>query len=525
MKTTTTAEPLAETAQLLLKEGKRRLVGLTGIFVAIALIALVIGITRPKRWDASALILAENANIIQPLMQGRAVPTPIADQVGVLNQIVMRRRILREVANFGGFITGKEAPAEEERLLNRLKERIKIDTPRPEIVRISYYDRDPVLAARIANKLAEIYVREGTSAKERESKEAFEFIDKRVGEYAQKLTEAHEAVLAYYREHGAPTTAVAAAVNAAAPAAPNAPRAVAGAAPAAPAPVRRVAPPPESRAAEDQINQRINQLQGQLDQLLGKYTEQHPDVVRVRRDLNNAKEELRTAMDARMARERAAMESADALDDEVIQAARAQVRRTGGAASAAPAAAGTRPAQQIGGTIFPPMVGGVMGPYGAQGDPEMRGVGQDATLSELLRRYEANRDVYQDMLKRREAARVSMDLDAEHRGLSMRVQEPAEVPATASSLRFLYVGLISLGIAAAVPAALLVGIVKLDGRLRSERQVELAKVPLLITIPAAELPGEQSRGRSRTIMAVLMVVGVCAVYLATFLVKLKMGLS
>lgn len=522
---TTTAEPLAETAALLLKEGRRRLIALTGIFVAIALIALIVGITRPKRWDASALILAENANILQPLMQGRAVPTPITDQVGVLNQIVMRRRILREVATFGGFITGKEAPAEEERLLNRLKERIKIDTPRPEIVRISYYDRDPVLAARIANKLAEIYVREGTSAKERESKEAFEFIDKRVGEYAQKLTEAHEAVLAYYREHGAPTTAVAAAVNAATPNAPNAPRALAGA-PAGAVPVRRAAPPPESRAAEDQLNQRIGQLQGQLDQLLGKYTEQHPDVVRVRRDLNNAKEELRTAMDARMARERAAMESADALDDEVIQAARAQVRRGGGAAATAAAAPGVRPAQQVGGTIFPPMVGGVPGPYGAQGgDPEMRGVGQDATLSELLRRYEANRDVYQDMLKRRESARVSMDLDAEHRGLSMRVQEPAEVPATASSLRFLYVGLISLGIAAAIPAALLVGIVKLDGRLRTERQVELAKVPLLITIPAAELPGETSRGRTRTVLAVLMVVGVCAVYLATFLVKLKMGLS
>ena len=47
----------------------------------------------------------------------------------------------------------------------------------------------------------------------------------------------------------------------------------------------------------------------------------------------------------------------------------------------------------------------------------------ESSLAELTRDYEVNRDLYQDLLKRRENARVSMNLDSEQRGLSFRIQE------------------------------------------------------------------------------------------------------
>ena len=40
----------------------------------------------------------------------------------------------------------------------------------------------------------------------------------------------------------------------------------------------------------------------------------------------------------------------------------------------------------------------------------------ESALAELTRDYEVNRDIYQDMLRRRENARVSMELDRERRG-------------------------------------------------------------------------------------------------------------
>ncbi|MFZ5892877.1 MAG: hypothetical protein ACOY0T_17585 [Myxococcota bacterium] len=525
-------EPLSETIALLLKEGKRRLLPLTMLFAVVALIALPVGLSLPKRWDASTLILAENSNIIQPLMQGRAVSTDVSDQVAILNQIMARRRIMREVATFGGWLDGHQSPVEEERVINKVKARIKVDSPRPEMVRISYFDTDPVKAARVANKLAEIYVREGTLAKERESKEAFDFIDKRVTEYAVKLTEAHQNVITRYRDQQGPNgaaTAGAAAVPAAGGSARPVARVGGAAAPAGGAaapPAARLPPPisPESRQQEEDLSRRVSSLQNDLNRLLGNYTEQHPDVVRVRRDLNNAQAELKKLADARVARERAAVEAAAALDESVIQAARASVQR--GAAPARPGAATPAPAAVPAGALPPAIPGmppGLPGsPYAQQIDPAVRVATQDATLQELLNRYEATRDVYQDLLKRRENARVSMDLDAERRGLSLRVQEPAEIPATASSLRLMHLSAIGLAVAAAIPLGLLFALVKVDGRVRSDRQIERLKVPLLTTIPHAAPPTQAAKHRLRGLWAVLMVVGVFAVYLAVFLVKLKM---
>src|SRR5690606_35048664 len=48
----------------------------------------------------------------------------------------------------------------------------------------------------------------------------------------------------------------------------------------------------------------------------------------------------------------------------------------------------------------------------------------ESALAELTRDYEVNRDIYQDLLRRRENAHVSMVMDQEGRGLTLRVQNP-----------------------------------------------------------------------------------------------------
>ena len=59
---------------------KRRPVLLASVFAAIALLALVIGLLVPKKYTASTSILVEHGNIIEPLMEGRAVSTSVANR-------------------------------------------------------------------------------------------------------------------------------------------------------------------------------------------------------------------------------------------------------------------------------------------------------------------------------------------------------------------------------------------------------------------------------------------------------------
>jgi polysaccharide chain length determinant protein (PEP-CTERM system associated) len=517
---TAPSQSLGDVVALLYKEGKRRLLPLTGLFSVIALVALAVGLNLPKKWDASATILAEESNIIKPLMEGRAFATGVQDQTAIVTQTVLSRKILREVLAFGGWLKPAPAPQpdprEEEQMLAKLRGRIRIESPREGLIRISYHDREQERSYKIANKLAEIYVREATGAKERESREAFDFIDKQVKEYGDKLTESHEKVLAYYRGQDTPAEAPA-------PVDPARPKPkVSGEELAA---LRAeeltlsaqlgqkskavVMNPAEIRQAEERARARVIDLQGQLDRLLVSYTDSHPDVRRLKREVTAAQEELLRSQQATSERQRAS-DAASALDDEVTRAAKArldQVRK--------------RIAALTGSNVRRPRSAAAMA-VAQTADPEMRGVGHDIKLSELLRRYESTRDIYNDLLKRRENARVSMVLDAERRGLTMRIQEAAEMPVIPSSLRIMHLTLIGLFLAVLIPLGLLFAIVKLDRRVRSPQQIErLARVPLLVSIAYKPAQKDVVRERSRGLFVILMVAGVFAVYAATFLIKMK----
>src|SRR5262249_4522099 len=150
-----------------------------------------------------------------------------------------------------------------------------------------------------------------------------QFIDGQVHQYARALSTVHEQVLAYYDTHGA------------APVRPD----------EAPPPMargsrlseldlvtllaeeatltaelaRQRAPAPADLApAEKRCRARALQPQAELDRLLTTYTDEHPDVKRVRRELAQAKENAARAQAEREAAEK----SAGSFDADIKRATR-----------------------------------------------------------------------------------------------------------------------------------------------------------------------------------------------------------
>jgi polysaccharide chain length determinant protein (PEP-CTERM system associated) len=512
----------SDLVNLFVKEAKRRIVTLAAMFSGLALIALGVELLIPKKWDASALIVAESSNVIRPLMEGRAVATGITDETALVSQVIQSKRIMREVLGLGGWLAGKVSPAEEQSLLTRLRGRIRIEASKDQTIRVSYSDSDPRRTQLITNAVAEIYVRESTNLKEQESREAFQFLDERVKEYRQRLAEDHSKLLAYYRGPRGGNGALAAGRGEAA-AQPTSGRlkispeelaelrleegtlsAQLGRKGAVPA------DPTASLQAEEHYRARVLQLQNELDHMLVAYTDEHPDVKRARMDLAITKDELRRAEQARADRE-GARAAASALDDDLARAAR---RRLEEVETKIAAATGVRRRPAV------VRSGLRLGAEPPSPEPEMRGVGQDTTLSELSQRYEATHDIYEDLLKRRENARVSMDLDAERRGHTMRIEEAAELPAVASGLRLFHLTLLGLLVALLVPAGTLFAMVRLDPRVRSGEQIErLARVPLLVSIPDAPA-AEGASPHHRGWLAAGMVAGVFVVYATTLIIRL-----
>ena len=183
---------------ILIREARRHRVALVGIFAAVALLTLVVGLlVLPKNYTASTTILAQESDIIQPLLEGRAVATGVVDRAGIARQVIYSRRVLEDALKTGGWLDDKPSAIEQDRLMEQIKGRIAITSPRPNLIQITYRDSDAKRTYQVTERLSEMFIKESLAAKERESREAYEFIDKQVQDYHAKLQEAEERLRQY----------------------------------------------------------------------------------------------------------------------------------------------------------------------------------------------------------------------------------------------------------------------------------------------------------------------------------------
>lgn len=495
-------------APVLIAEFRRRGLGLGLGFAAVALCALGVGLVLPSRYVSSTTILAGETNIITPLMEGRAVATGVADRGRIAREVIFSRKVMAEILEVGGWSAELADPVERERASEQIKQRTQVSSPGPNLIQISYSDKDPERALAVARQFAERFMQESLEAKERESREAYEFIGSQVEEYHAKLIDAESRLKEFRADNqdsgpGSETdvrTRIAELRRgieqartglselrmreASLQAQLTGEAEVSGA---------------RTRSGEMQI--RLAELQGQLDRLRLEYTDEYPDVVRTRHQIEDLQASLLLAREAERPGQR---DEAAAMRNPLYQELRsdlAQVRSDAAGLTA-----------RI-----------------SENDELLKGELQrgrrvadsEADLAELTRDYEVNRDIYQDLLRRRENARVSMNLDAEKRGLTFRVQEPAALPLQPSGLRLLHFAAVGLVLGVLIPIGLLGAYVYYDPRARSAAMLSSQQaLPVLVSIPDVRTIADRRREAWRWAMGGAAVLAVAAVY---FFVAVQRG--
>lgn len=497
---------------VLREELRRRPVMLTSIFAAIALTALLLGSMIPKKFSSSTTILVEESNIIQPLMEGRAVSTGVADRAGISREVAFSRRVMGEILKVGGWLADNPTPVQQDKLIERIVARTDISNPRANLIRIGYTDPDPERAFLVTRRFAEMVIEESLATKERESRAAYEFIDQQVRQYHAKLTDAESKLERYRNANPDARPGVEADVNA---------RIGELRRQVETAKIELIDLRSEEAALQSQLSgesevsaintiassyrARLIELQSERERLLLSFTDQHPDVVRTQHQIRDLEEALRRETerrDSRSAGQPGAINASSEFNPLYAELksklAQAQ-RRTAATASRIATAEG--------------MLGNELARSSGIASSE-------SALAELTRDYEVNRDLYQDLLKRRENARVSMNLDAERRGLSFRIQEPAALPLRPAGLRLLYVAIAGLVLAVAVPLLLLFGLIRFDPRVRAPAQVErLAGLPVLGAIPRYPTRAARARSFRRLALASSLFMTVPVVYGATLALR------
>lgn len=498
--------PPSEMAPILWREARRYQVVLATIFAGIALLALLLGLfVLPQKYTASTTILAQESDIIQPLLEGRAVATGVEDRAGIARQVVYGRKVMEGVLEAGGWLQDNPSPVQRDKLIEDIRGRTQITSPRENLVQITYHDSDPERTFRVTQRMAELFIQESLATKERESREAYEFIDSRVNDYHGKLTSA-EGNLQQYRSANADAqpgsaTDVSTRISTLRTQVEEARMQLMEQRSRESALASQISGESAVTAVqtrESVYRAQLLELQGQLDTLLLNYTEQHPDVVRIRHQMADIQTAMRQDADRRQ--QPGGADNGllgDAQLNPLYQELRSrlsEVRREVAATQSRMAASQSLLDEELG--------------------RSRRIAASESTLAELTRDYEVNRDIYQDLLRRRENARVSMELDREQRGLTMRIQDPAIMPLRPTGLRLMHFVLGGLVLALAIPLALLYVLVKFDPRVRSARQLErrAAAYPVLTVVPQYRTARDRRREFGRMALSASIVLAVMLAY-------------
>jgi len=494
-------------ARTLIKEAfiSRRLV--VGVFVLVNAVLLPTGLTWPKYYAASTNILMEDRNIIQPLMQGAAVATDVSDLTRNARELIYGHRIMDRILEHGGWSDDHRSAAERELLIEGIKNRTAVSNVGRNLVKIEYRDTDPMRALRVTQGFAELFIQEGVAARAAETRAAYDFIDKQAREYEAKLGQSEQEIR-QLRGSNLDARPVSEVELSARLAALNA-RIETTTMELREAEIRRAslerqvsgeADVTAGITRESQMRARIGELQTKLDTLRLSYLDTHPDIVQLKMQIQDLtkgleSERQRPSQDGRSGRGNM---NESAMNSPIYQ----QLRRELSQSQVTVDALKARIAES----------------QRLLREEAQRGKGVrsgDARLADLARDNQINREIYQDLLRRRERARVSMSLDDDRQGLTFSIREPATLPQAPTGPRFWHFVLGGLALGILVPFALLYVRMQVDPRVRIGDTIPSAhNVPVLATIPHLWTPDELKQLRAELPvlkLALVATVAVCAI--------------
>ena len=261
----------------------------------------------PDKYEASARIYVDTQSILQPLMAGLAVQPNVEQQVMMLSRTLLSRPNLEKLVRMADLDLGSKNKQAQDELIDSLAKQIQVKgTARDNLYTLAYRDSKPEQAKRVVQALTSIFVESSLGDKRKDSDTAKKFIDDQIRGYEKKLEEA-EARLKEFRlrnldlqtadgkagidrlgDIGNQLNAAKLALREAENSRDALKKQLAGedAATTSEAPA---AGSPSSPTPE--IDGRIDAMKRNLDTLLQRFTEQHPDVSGARRVLKELEEQ------------------------------------------------------------------------------------------------------------------------------------------------------------------------------------------------------------------------------------------
>lgn len=471
------------------------------LFLGVSAIVLAAGFLWPYKYYSEVVIFVDDSNIIRPLMEGSAVATRISDRASAAQELLSTRRVLLRVAEDTSIFGPDAISLSEEEMESRiamLRSNMEVRPRRDNFFSIGFASQSPLRSFKLAQRLGQAFIEENNQRRRSESRSAYDFIDKQVKSYEQQIAQVEQRLQDFLSQNVDGTEEEAnsrmARLRSEIELAELELEELQSRAGSLEEQLAGISPTLQGRG-EDVYQQRILALEERLDSLRLQYHDSYPDIVILKEQLA----ELRKQRDRAQEQEVPIRDNntGETISNPVYQDVRSQLVKT--RTDIETVETRIRSLDRL----------------MAEQEKRMERIqANKAEYSELTRDMAVNKEIYDDLLKRREKARVSMHLDIEGQGLNYQINEAAQYPRAPTGPRFEMFALSGLLLGIVAPFGAAVGWAQVDPRIRCREQLEEELDMLVLEqIPQVRTPYEKRRDRRSTITLIVLAVLVAAAYI------------
>lgn len=475
-------------------------------------------IKLPDQYQATARVFVDTRSMVRQLLAGLATNTSNAStQLALMTRTLKSRPNLEKVARMTDLDLKAKTTEAMEELLNDLRDKISVaGGGRDNLYAIAVWDEDPQVAKKIVQAVLTIFVENTLGETRQDSDTAHRFLDRQISEYEARLIAAENRVKEFKRKYVGQMPgevgeyyrslqkeeqqleqarlALRQAQNRrdALESQVRGEEPVFGLGPELPSFVRSVSLP---------VDARINALEQQLDGLLLRYTEKHPDVIAARETLGLLKKQR---------------------EDEYAQYQAALARRSQQLGTALPGA-DTNPVYQSLRIALAQEEANLASIETQVADYEQRVEGLremvhtipevEVKFKNLNRDYDITKKNYEALLARRESARISQEAGQTTDDIRFRVIDPPTVPLEPSGPNRIRLMSLVLVAAVAIGFGLSFVLSQLRPTFDSRRTLmEVTNVPVFGSVTAVISPLTLRRQRIGMVVYLSLALCLLAVY-------------
>ena len=166
-----------------------RWLGLGTAWVAGAIGVLVV-LLIPDKYEASARIYINTASILKPLMTGITVQANDADRIAALSRLVISRPNVEKLVQTVALDAGTKSKAQYEEVVDSVTKLLKITGSGKDLYTLTFRDVQAERAKRAVQSFASMFIESGQGSKSNDTDAAKKFVDEQIVIYEKKLQEA-----------------------------------------------------------------------------------------------------------------------------------------------------------------------------------------------------------------------------------------------------------------------------------------------------------------------------------------------